>query len=330
MSGRRFTYLCFLTLAVVIGGSVAVVMLSIPRGEQPVRLLLVTSSSESQSRAMIDGARTAAEERGVELLVRSIDPSRAGSFIESLASEVADGIHGAVVSPAVTNETVRALLRASVTTDIVSCGANDVGADSLINVGTNQYSAGRICGNLIEQTFPRRGRVVVILGEDDVSATRLAALRETLGRVAPDRSHNWELTTIAIGHGDLDSQLADELERGPMASCVVDLRHRASPGETPLVAAAAERHGVQLITFDSSAEALAAVETGQVYAVICDSAFDHGYQAVQHLVSICQGSELRRPAPGHGNVFVPAAVVRRGNVAEYRAHSISAMASPAA
>jgi ribose transport system substrate-binding protein len=332
MSGRRFTNLCLFTLAVVIGGGMTVAMVSSPHGEQPLRLLLITSGSEVQRYALVDGARTAAEERGVELLVRSVPQSPSDSFVESIASVIADGIQGAVASPEITNETLRELRKASGATDVVRCSADADAADSILQVGTNQYSAGRICGNLIRRTFPQGGRVVVLVGDDGVAATRLAALREALDWDAANESHQWELSVVRVGQsvGDLDSQLDDELEREPAVSCVVDLSHCTSKAVTALVAAAAEKLGAQFITFDSSAEALAAVETGQIYAVICDNAFDHGYQAVQHLVSICRGSYLRRPAPGHGNVFVPATIVRRGNVAEYRAHAMAAMASPAA
>jgi ribose transport system substrate-binding protein len=334
MSGRRFANLCLFTLAAVIGGSISIAMLSAPHGEQPLRLLLITSGSQAERRALAEGARAAAEECGVELAVRSIDPSSRASLIEATASVIADGIHGAIVSQAISDDVVRELRKVSGVSKVITCGSEVASADRLIHVGTNQYSAGRLCGNLIKEALPTGGRIVVLVDDgDEVASTRLTALQETLASQMTHQSPRWELVAeLKSGDSasDVERELELELQRHADVSCVIDLRRGASQGATAQAAAVAESHRVKFITFDQSAEALAAVETGQVYAVISDNAFGQGYQAVQHLASICHGNEMRMPAAAHGGVNVPVSIVRQGNVAEHRAQLAAAVTSPSA
>jgi ribose transport system substrate-binding protein len=332
MSGRQFAYLCTFMLAAVIGGSVTVAMLSAPRGEEPLRLLLVTSGSEAERRALAEGALAAADEFKVELAVRSVNQARPDSFVESIASVVADGVQGAIVSQAINDETVRELKRVSGVTNLVTCGGEAAVTDSLMHVGANPYSAGRICGNFVKELLPNGGRIVVLVdADDDVAATRLTALKDALQWSPGGQVADWDVITMSIAGASEQGVRDLELElRGDRVGCVVDLRCGTAPAMTARLAAVAGSERVQFITFDNSEEALAAVETGDVCAVISENAFDQGYQAVQHLASICRGNAWRRPKPGCGQVNVPVSIVRRGNVAEYRAHLLAAVTPPAA
>jgi ribose transport system substrate-binding protein len=301
-------------------------MLSNPREDEPVRLLLVTNASEAYGRALVEGASAAARERGVNLVVQSTGSTEQSRLVDSNAVV---GVSGAIVSLTANDEVLQDLRRLWALTDVVTCGA-DADGDSLIHVGTNQYSAGRICGNVVREALPEGGRVVA-LTDDEVATTRLAALEESLRAGSKERFTTWRVVAQSTdGAESVEARLSDVLGDDEVPTCVIDLRGSVSSGSTGELAAFAATRGIKFITFDGSTDALAAVETGEALAVLSEDAFAQGYQAVQHLVGICQGNQWRRPAPGHGRVHVPVTVVRQGNVAEHRAHLLAAVRQPAA
>jgi ABC-type sugar transport system substrate-binding protein len=104
----------------------------------------------------------------------------------------------------------------------------------------------------------------------------------------------------------------------PTSTLVIDFA--GVPVETWLKAFAL-RAGIRprLITCAASESAFAAVEAGDVYAVIAPDPFACGYQAVDRLVLLLGRSYLEQPAEGRGSILMPPRVVRKENVASYRA-----------
>jgi ABC-type sugar transport system substrate-binding protein len=72
------------------------------------------------------------------------------------------------------------------------------------------------------------------------------------------------------------------------------------------------------VSFDSSEASLAAIETGELAAVVAHDPYQCGYQAVDRLVMYHRSDALGRPASGRGCINVPAQLVERGTLAEYR------------
>jgi ABC-type sugar transport system substrate-binding protein len=120
------------------------------------------------------------------------------------------------------------------------------------------------------------------------------------------------------------------LSRHPDASCVVDLGCWTDRTSIATLAATARKRAMKFVTFDQSDAALAAVEAGEIYAVIRDNPFMQGYQAVERLAQFLRGGALALPIQGRGHINVPATVVRQENLANFRAQASARGLAPAA
>jgi ABC-type sugar transport system substrate-binding protein len=112
--------------------------------------------------------------------------------------------------------------------------------------------------------------------------------------------------------------------------CIVDFSEAPNNSDVAAFATAARERSAKFITFEGGEEALAGVESGDVYAVMANNSYLQGYRAVLELSSLCRRTELGLPAPGQGGVNVPVSVVQQGSVAEFRAQMSSVKPRPAA
>lgn len=327
MSGKRFALLCCLMLASAVGASLAVVMLAAPRLHVAPKFVLVTSGQEAHQQAVAFGAQAAARELGVNLVVEQLSPGSLHGAAESMSGVSLEGINGIVVCQSANMPMPLAVQSLAKKTNVITCGEDASPAYRLCHFGTGDYSAGRICANMVMQALPAGGRVVVLV--DDAAqgrgSERLQGLRENLkGSDGADRrgqSPRFEIGECFEDYGHVGlcaRNMRLGMAQRPDAVCVVDLGVRTARSGIGPLAAIAQATGVKLVTFDRSDAALTAVEAGDVFAVIGNDPFAEGYQAIHRLASMCREGDLSRPVPGKGTVNVPAAVVCQDNIAEYR------------
>lgn len=326
MSGRQFAAVFCFVLACAVGGNLAVVFVATSQPVPPKeRLLVVLGEPTVQQQLMLRGAAAAAERHGVELIGRRLGPdaASAGAILHQLDVGKFDGVVlcDAPASPAPTGwDELAARPR------VITCSV-DQSPSRWHRVGPGDYSSGRICANLVASEVPAGSPLVVLV--DDASAPavaeRLAGFREGLrvaALTAADESPAVEVVECLedFGHAAMSVRNARlALARHPRVTCIVDLGDRRHASNVARLASFTRRARLELVTFDASESALAAVERGDALAVLVDNPFQQGYQAVNRLARYCRGSELALPVPGRGSVNVPACVIRRRDAAQARA-----------
>lgn len=319
MSGHRFGLLCVFMLSLAMGAGIAIILLAEPLPDRPLRLLLVSSDDSQQT--FIAGAQAAARERGAELIVRKLSSTEPRRVTESVASVLADGVDGVIVSGDANGDVARQLRKLGVE-NIVAAGRAADGTDLMGQIATAEASGGRVCASVIQEALPDGGRVVVLVDDarTSVGAERLQGLLEGIS-FANRFGKRWEIVERLEDHGnpgDRAENVRSALRSNPGIDFVIDLGDRTGQGGAALLANFAARHGAQLITFDGSEQSLAGVESGEVYAVIGENRFLQGSESVNFLARMIRESPMGLPVPGRGGVNVPAQVLRRGNLAGYR------------
>ena len=312
MTGERFAALCCALVATVVGTSLAAVMLSMPQLQVAPKLVLVTGGLDPYQQAVALGAEAAAQARGVDLDVLQISGSDVGTATATLDSLVRDGVNGVVISRSVNERAPLAVRELAEKTKVVTCGEDAWPSHRLCHVGTGDYSSGRIAANVARAALSGGGRVIVLV--DDATRGAGASRRHGFRESLRDHTSRLELveTYEDFGHLGLCARnMRRAASQHPDVTCIVDLGDRANRSSIAVLASIAEDTGVKLITFDRSDAALAAVEAGRVFAVIGDDPFQQGYQAVDRLANFCREGEMSFPAPGRGQVNVPASVVRQ-------------------
>ena len=238
--------------------------------------------------AMANGARAAAEKRQAALVI-------------------GEGV----------SEDCQATLAILGTSESASCGGDQVPSEHLFHVGIANYAAGRICAHYAAQHTQPGSKVVALVDDPDHSTcrVRLQGFRDTLryfeadGEAQPKRR-----VEVVVIRGEL----AAVAKQHAGAAVVIDFTGGSAAALQQSFAPIPADARPLLISFDHSEAALAAIETGELAAVVTHDPYICGFQAVDRLV-MCHRSDLvGRPAAGRGCIHVPAQLVERGALAEFR------------
>ena len=340
MSGKWFSMLCCALVALVVGASVVAVMLESSQGGVAPSLVLMTSGSDDRQDAVVRGAEAAAKELGIELAVEQLADCLVQGGAESACTRTLNTAADVVVYRVCNRPSRDAIRHLADQAHVITCGEDVWPEHRLCNVGTGDYSAGRICASMIGKSLPAGGRIVVLVDSatEGAGAVRLKAFGEALsasgaGIQQLKRSPRVEICECYqdYGHAGLCARnLRLAASRHPDAVCVVDLGSRTERSTVTPLASIARAAGMKLITFERSDAALVAVEAGEVFALIGDDPFAEGYQAVYRLASFSREGPMSLPVAGRGSVNLPACVVRADNAGAYREKRLMGRSLPAA
>jgi ABC-type sugar transport system substrate-binding protein len=246
--------------------------------------------------ALANGARDAAASRGVEMTVaEEIEPAGCATLTIHSDGETA------------------------------SCGGDAILSPQMFHVGMANYAAGRLCAHYAAKHAVAASKIVVLIDSspNSAAASRLQGFRDTLRyhESAGQSQGAWQVEVVSI-IGDAASLELTDLEKVATehadAEIIFDftggpaewLHESFRRGETP--------QQPRLVTFDQSETALEAIETGDVAAVVAHDPRQCGYHALDRLVVFHRSDLLGRPAAGCGFIHIPAELVERGTLAEFR------------
>lgn len=301
----------------------------------PARIALVASDESHYWDDAIAGARDAAEQYGA---VPSVHQASGGEPDQSriLREVAAGGVDGIAVSPLHASRQAAMLLEIGSMTDVVTFDSDSPRSGRLCFVGTNNYTAGRACGLLVREAMPEGGTVVISVGSLDKENGRLrrqGVIDELLERsFGPGRPAD-PLGTPLVGPDytiirtlvdDMDPEeskqkFADLLADGELPGCIVGLYAYSAPAAVDALMEAGVSDEVIVVGFDYTDETLDAIEAGQIYASMAQDPYSYGFRAVQILAK----QQLRKTSvgsiPTSGIVEIPYTVIRRDDLAAFRA-----------
>lgn len=251
-----------------------------------------------------------------------------GAYWEAMANgarAAANRRHAALVVGENLSEDCQATLAILGSSESASCGGDQIPSEHLFHVGIANYAAGRICAHYAARHSKAGGTIVALVDDPDYSTcrARLQGFRDTLRYFEDDggaqSNRHVEVVTIA---GDGSEQQAGDLaataKQYPDAAVVIDFTGGSADALQKSFARGPSSSQPRLVSFDHSEAALAAIETGELAAVVTHDPYICGFQAVDRLVMYHRSDLLGRPAAGRGCIHVPAQLVERGTLAEFR------------
>jgi ribose transport system substrate-binding protein len=264
------------------------------------RIAFVTASSGPYWDLVVKGATDAADRYGVRLeVVRP--PSDEPSQSKAIQSLVGQGYDGVAVSPNDTVRQARLLAEVGAKSNLVTFDADAPISRRLCFVGTDNYDAGRMCGQLVREALPNGGTVVLALGsldKENGQRRRQGVIDELIERPferertmdpadsGPLKGPKYTVLTTLVD--EYNPQRATELVVAAVKDhadlgCLVGL----FASNTPAILKALEQTGklgqVKVVGFDAAPETLKGIENGSVYASIVQDAYNIGFQAVRIL-----------------------------------------------
>lgn len=336
---RRFGLYLILPLAALL----AVVLYRMERefaAASPAKqVLLVVGGTDRYWQAIIRGAQVAAQECGVNLRVEG-PRSPVTLPLAARAGEAARDVayFGVIAAPGVGGEPIEAWEDLAAHTNLVTIGQDVLPEKRRCHVSVSDYSTGRLAAAVVRETLPQGGVVVVLAPKIAVAIGQMKGLQDSLAnmnacnrRAGIPVEYAWH-ASVVLGDGPDGSAIAFQEATAvhPKVDMIIDFCGDPASSMLRRMRELPSTQNAKLVTLDFAEEALQAIETGDIAAVLAADPFSIGRQAVASLSLMLRDGELGAPAPGKGHLKVFPYVVRPGGVAQFRAHRDGKYPPPAA
>jgi ribose transport system substrate-binding protein len=185
-------------------------------------------------------------------------------------------------------------------------------AGKICFIGTNNYDAGRMCGEYIHQAIPDGGEVLLCIGSLDMEngqRRRQGVVDELLERsFEPARPmdpndaalQGKKYTIVAtivdgIDPANATTLAVEALKKYPNLKCAAGLFAYNTPSLLKALEETKMTGKVQLVGFDTNDPTLDGLEAGTVYATIMQDPYNIGREAIRVLGDAATGDKFALP-----------------------------------
>jgi len=282
-----------------------------------------------------DIAKVGAEKAGNDLGVKvSVLMPSSGVVDQKQMIEdmVIRGIDGIAVSPIDPDNQLEVLNKAAAASNLITVDADAPKAKRLMYLGMDNYQAGRMAGQLVKEAMPQGGSVAIFVGrieQDNARLRRQGLIDELLDRSVDPQRYDEPGVVIDGGRYKILGTLIDQFDRAkaktyvedtitrtPDVGCMVGLFAYTPPIILEALGRMNQLGKVKGVAFDEADETLEGIAAGQVHGTVVQNPYEYGYQSIRLLKSIAAGD--RSVIPENGFIDIPARMIRRDNVMEYR------------
>ncbi len=227
---------------------------------------------------------------------------------------LARGIDGMAISPVdPVNETP--MLNDAAQQITVFCSDSDAAnSQRACYIGTNNVDAGKQAGGLIKEAIPSGGKIMLFVGKLDAqnAKDRIAGIRQAL-----DGSN---VQILDVRTDDTDAVRAkanaqDTLVKYPDIAALVGLWSYNGPAILGAVRDAGKSGQVKIVCFDSDAETLSGIKSGEIYATVVQQPFEFGRLSMLNLAKVINGDNS--VVPDTKQIFIPTLAIKKDNVDDF-------------
>jgi ribose transport system substrate-binding protein len=278
---------------------------------------------------VIEGANEAAKQYDVKLTVLRAKPDEASQSqtIRDLMGKKYDGV---AVSPVNPETQVVLLAELANDTTVVTMDSDSPLSRRLCFVGTDNYTAGRLCGEYVRRAVPDGGEVLISISnleKENGQRRRQGVIDELLDRpferehpmdppdAPPLKGEKYTVITTLIDHADpaaATDLIAKALAANPNVKCVIGLNAYSAPSALKALEQAKKLGEVKIVGFDNAKETISGIEAGNVYATIVQDQFGAGFHTVRILAENARGDKSGLPM--FARRTLPVEVVDRDSV----------------
>lgn len=283
-----------------------------PKAEGKPTVAFVTNGVASFWVLAEAGARAAAADFDANVDVRMpdgiVDQNR---IIEDL---LVKGVDGIAISPIDgENQNVK-LNEAAGRTHLITHDSDAPNSNREMYIGMDNYTAGRICGELVREAMPEGGEIVIFIGrleQENAKRRRQGVIDELLGRDAdPTRYDPPDARLEGNGFVILDTrtddftqagsqtQAEDALARYPEIDGMVGLFAYNPPAILNALKNAGKVGEVTVVGFDEDDGTLEGIKAGEIYGTVVQNPYMYGYESVRVLAALARGDESVIPESG--------------------------------
>lgn len=228
---------------------------------------------------------------------------------------VSTGIQGIAMSPVDPDNQTQLINDTAKKTLVITQDSDAPNSDRALYIGTDNVAAGRQVGNLIKESLPNGGKIMLFVGKSDTrnAAERAQGIKQAL------QGSNIEIIDTRTDDTDrarAKTNAADTLVKYPDIAGMVGLWSYNGPAILNAVKDANKVGQVKIVCFDEEDETLAGVKDGSIYATVVQQPYEFGYQSVKIMAQILGGDKSSIPASKQINV--PTLVIKQADVEEFQ------------
>ncbi len=277
-----------------------------PGPEGKARFAFVTNGVADFWTIAEAGAKKAAADAGadVDIVMPAGGSSEQKSKLEDLMTR---GVNGIAISPIDPSNQTALINQAASMTNVVTHDSDAPDSNRLLYIGMDNYTAGRMCGQLVKEALPDGGEIMLLIGrmeQDNSKRRRQGVIDELLDREPDNTRYDPPGSAIKGGKYTILDTLTDNFDRAKAKANAEDTlsRYPNVAGmvglfayNPPLILQALQGgnklNQVKVIGFDEDAETLAGIQDGTVYGTVVQNPYMYGHESIRVLAALAKGDE---------------------------------------
>ena len=294
-----------------------------------VRVAFVTNQIASFWNIAQVGCEDAGKDLDVEVDVRMPAVPTAAEQKRIIEDLLTGGIQGIAISPIDADNQVDLLNQWATKVPLITQDSDAPNTNRLMYIGMDNYIAGRMCGELVQQALPNGGEVMLTIGrlEQDNSKRRRQGVIDVLmgrpeltnydptGQVIEGNGYKILDTLTDQGESDAKRKAEDAITTYPEMDAMVGLFAYNPPACLQALKSQNKIGQIAVIGFDEADPTLQGIKDGDVIGTVVQNPYEYGYQSVKILKSLVAGDHSVIPESKF--IDIPARTITKGNVDEF-------------
>ena len=277
------------------------------------------------------GAMDAGKEFNADVTVR-MPPNGVEDQKRMCQDLLAQGIKGIAISPIDSANQGDLLDEIAEHSTLITHDSDAPDSKRLCYVGMDNYSAGRMCGQLVKESMPDGGSVMIFvgrLGQANARLRRQGVIDELLDRSEDSSRYDdpnageikgEKYTILGTETDDFDfgkakAKAQDAIAKYPKLGCMVGLFAYNPPLILDAVREAGKIGKIKIVSFDEDERSLEGIVDGSIYGTTVQNPYEYGHKSIEILAALARSDQSVIPEGGF--IDIPARNIRKDNVDEF-------------
>jgi ribose transport system substrate-binding protein len=301
------------------------------------RVAVVTAGSNPYWEGVIRGAEDAAKHYNVKLTVirGSGDETSQSQAVRKLLDD--SSLDGMAVSPNDATAQTGLLREVASRMPLITFDSDAPDSSRLWFVGTDNYFAGRQCGDTIREAMPDGGQIIISVGSVDKENGRLrrqgvidalldrpydaARPMDPLDKPLEGGKYAIVATLVdGIDPAKATALVSEALQKHPDVKCLVGLYAYSTPSILKSLEQTGKLGKVTVVGFDAHEETLAGIEQGHVFATMRQDQYNCGYDTIRALADTLHG-ERRMVMPQSPMRYLMVQPITKAEITQVRSQA---------
>ncbi|HAH46298.1 MAG TPA: sugar ABC transporter substrate-binding protein [Planctomycetaceae bacterium] len=276
------------------------------------------------------GAEKAGEDLDVNVEVRMPPQGVADQkrMVQELLAQNVDGIAISPIDPENQNELLKEIAARSI---LITQDSDAPESPRQCYIGMDNYTAGRMCGELVKEALPDGGEVMLFvgrLGQANAHQRRQGVIDELMDRshdgsrydkpgevIKNDKYSILDTRTDDFDHPQAKANAEDAIANHPNLKCMVGLFAYNPPLCLEAIRDAGKLKEIKVVSFDENEASLQGIMDGTVVGTVVQNPYQYGYESVRVLKALANGD--KSVIPENEILHIPARKIRKDNVEEF-------------